>query len=302
MGAVVRAKRKRRRRSWWRGRSTRASLRLLFVFVLLGWVKYVEVDRAFYVPNDFVYVQPGELGLTHEDVNFDTSDGLRLHGWWLPAKKPARGVVVHFHGNAANITNHLPLVHWLPEAGYHLLMFDYRGYGQSEGHPTRAGTVRDGHAACNYARGRHETDGLPLFVYGQSLGGAVGVVVAAERDDVAAVVAESTFSNYRKIAAAHARRLVGSSLVARHVAGWCISEGYEPEDYVPLIAPRPLLVIVAENDGTCFPELGRELYEAARQPKEFWEAAEADHMQVLDFHGDELQRRIIGLFERATPK
>ncbi len=276
-------------------------VRLAVLLVLIGTLKLVSLDSKFYYPNQQRYDQPEQFGLAYEDVVFETRDGLRLHGWFLPAAtNDARGVVVHFHGNAANVSAHVSLVEWLPRAGYHVLMFDYRGYGKSQGTPTRAGTILDGHAALDYAYGRPEARDLPVFAYGQSLGGAVAIVAVAERNDVDAVIAESTFSTYRKIAARHAQGLVYFDVLARPLAALAISAGHDPLDVVAEISPRPLLIIAAEHDTICFPELARELYEAAEAPKSWWLAPEADHLCILLSHYEELQAQIIALFESAA--
>lgn len=256
-------------------------------------------DHAFYYPDQRTYWQPADFGLTHENVHFTADDGTRLHGWWLPARGDARGVVVHFHGNAANITNHIALTAWLPTAGYHLFMFDYRGYGRSEGRVTRAGTVQDGHAAVAWAATRAQALGLPLYAYGQSLGGAVAVVVVAERTEVAALVAESTFSGYRRIAARHGQRLLPFGPLARGIAQATVSAGFDPIDYVSKIAPRPLLVVAAEFDTVCFPDLARELFDAAGEPKSWWLVPNAGHLAILDGHERELISRITAFFSRS---
>ncbi len=285
------------RRGW---RIFKWAVRAGVVLLILGYLTLVGLDGCFYYPDNRIYLRAEELRLPYEDVRFQTGDGLTLAGWYFPAAaEPLRGTIVHFHGNAANITNHLPLVSWLPYEGFNLLMFDYRGYGQSQGRVTRAGTISDGHAALDYALSRPEVRGGPVFVYGHSLGGAVAVTVAVERPEVTAVIAESTFGSYRGIAARHARGLVFVPVLADALAALTISRGHDPIDVVARLAPRPLLVIVAENDRTCFPELGRELYEAAAQPKEFWRAPRADHLDILEHHPSELPRRIIGFCERA---
>lgn len=291
--AQLGAKKRRRRRIRW-------AIRVGVLLLLVGYLKLVGFDSKFYYPNRTLYDRPEDFGLRHEDVRFETDDGLTLSGWFLPAAGEPQGIVVHFHGNAANITAHVGLVEWLPLAGYHVLMFDYRGYGESEGRVTRAGTIRDGHAAIDCALARPEARDLPVFVYGQSLGAAVAIVVAAERPEVAAVVAESPFSSYRRIAALHARRLVFFHWLARGLAGLAISDGHDPIDVVARLAPRPLLVIAAENDTICFPDSARELYTAAGDPKEYWHVPRAEHLGILLEAREELIERVASFFERAA--
>ena len=137
--------------------------------------------------------------------------------------------------------------------------------------------------------------------YGQSLGGAVAVVVAADRPEISAVVAESPFSAYRRIAARVARRLVFSQWLANGLAALTVSAGHDPIDVVDRLPPRPLLVIVAGEDEICFPELGRELFDAASQPKDFWLAPGSEHLGIAGDHYSELIERITRFFEQATP-
>lgn len=283
---------RRQLRRWW--------LRVALLLALGGYVKFVGFDSKFYYPNQQIYLRPAELGLTCEDVYFETTDGVRLHGWLLPADTNAPlGTVIHFHGNAANVSGHIALVSWLPAAGYNVLMFDYRGYGASEGAVTRNGTIRDGHAAVDYCLSRPELRSGPIVAYGQSLGGAVATVVVAERPQVQALVIESSFSSYQRIAALHAQSLVFSGWMGRTLARALVSRGQEPIDFIARVAPRPVLIIAAENDSICFRSLARELYEAAGEPKSWWEAPGSQHLEILQDHPDELKRRILACFKAA---
>ena len=282
-----------------RRRRIRWAVRLVVLLVVVGVMKFVGLDSKFYYPDDEVYYQPSELGLKHEDVRFRSAGGVELAGWFLPAMGAAKGLVVHMHGNAANISNHVELVEWLPKAGYHVLMFDYRGYGESEGKVTRKGTINDAHAAIDYALSRPEARGLPLFVYGQSLGGAIGLVVTADRPEVVAVVAESPFSSYRRVAARHVQKLVKVGWLASIAAAMTISGGYDPIDFIDQISPRPVLIIGAEEDQICFAELARELYEAAGEPRTYWEAPGAQHLGIMEECPEELIEQVSKFFEKA---
>lgn len=294
---------KSRRASPLRRRITWA-IRLALVAFIAGAFVF-GCDNLFYHPSTRIWNQPAEFGLRHEDVYFDAADGPRLHGWFIPAQdargRPiaARGTVLHFHGNAENVTAHLVLVEWLPRRGYNVLMFDYRGYGRSQGKVTRAGTVADGNAALDYLLGRSDVDRSRIVAYGQSLGGAVAIVVAAQRPEIRAVAVESTFGSYRQIAARHLQRMTMFAGPAHGLAAGLVSKGFDPIDVVAQLAPRPLLVIAAERDAICFPELGRELFEAAGEPKKFWLADGAEHLAVFAEYPQETQDLIIEWFDAA---
>ena len=95
-------------------------------------------QQAFYYPDHADYGTPAQAGLQHEDIFFQSEDGTRLHGWFIPAQNaggliPARATIIHFHGNAQNLSAHKEAVQWLPAHGYNVFLFDYRGYGLSEG-------------------------------------------------------------------------------------------------------------------------------------------------------------------------
>ena len=171
--------------------------------LLAGWLTCAfalgSCDAVFFQPNSRFYHEPPQFGLRFEGVRFSSADGTQLHAWFLPGSAPVRGTIVFFHGNAANISNHLYAVRWLPPAGYSVLLFDYRGYGESEGFPDRASAIADGVAAIRYARGRTDVDPRRLVVYGQSLGAALAMSALAEAgtEGVRALVAESAFRSYR---------------------------------------------------------------------------------------------------------
>lgn len=275
------------------------SVRLGVLLLIVG-VFIVGLDGLFYYPSKTIHYTPDEFSLRYEDVTFETSDGLKLSGWFLPASGPPKGTVIHFHGNAENISSHVTLSTWLVWKGYNLLVFDYRGYGKSEGRVTRAGTIRDGHAALDYVLARDDVDPDRIFAFGQSLGGAVAAVVAAEREEFRAVVLDSTFSGYRRIGSRHLQKVIRFKWPADLIATAALSDDYSPIDYVARIAPRPLLVIASAEDKICFAELGRELYDAARQPKEFVLVQESQHLETVIDDIDGLQGKILQLFDRAA--
>lgn len=287
-----------KRGRWSTWRRIKWAVRLGVLFFVVG-IFIVGLDRLFYYPSDRVWATPAELRLAYEDVTFPTSDGLRLSAWFLPATGPAKGTVIHFHGNAANITNHFLTSHWLVWEGYNVLVFDYRGYGKSEGSVDRAGTIRDGHAALDYVLSRADVDPQRVFAFGQSLGGAVATVVAAERPEIRAVVLDSTFSSYRRIGSRHLQKMLLLKWPCDLIARLALSGDYEPIDYVNRIAPRPLLVIASSEDDVCFAELGRELFDRAAEPKEWLLLKQGEHLETVAENIDGVQRKIVELFERA---
>jgi fermentation-respiration switch protein FrsA (DUF1100 family) len=256
-------------------------------------------DRFFYHPTGETYDDPRSFGLAPEDVFFETSDGVRLHGWFFAADGPARGTVVHLHGNAGNVTGHFAHAAWVCEAGWNLLCFDYRGYGRSAGKVTRGGLVTDCHAAIDYAKGRPDVEAARIVVLGQSLGGSLAIVVGAQRKDLAGIAADGAFSHYRRVAWWHVRR----NPVLLVVAWWVpllMSEGYDPIACVARVAPTPLLLMHGRNDTIVPYEMAEELYAAANEPKELWLIDGVGHYEALSEHADVAQPRLLAFFDRCT--
>lgn len=264
---------------------------------MLGFI----FDRFFYHPTRTVYASPSLFGLHYEQVEFCTRDGLTLHGWYFPVQNgdKARGTVLHLHGNAGNVTGHFTHVAWLPAAGWNVLCFDYRGYGQSQGRITRKGSVLDAHAALDYLLSRDDVDGDRVVAFGQSLGGALSVVLGAERREIRGVAVDGAFDHYRKIACWHMRRhplLLWLSWSVPII----MSGNYNPVDYVKKLSPRPLLVIHGTRDRIVPVQCGRRLYDAAGEPKDIWIVEGVDHYGPLQERTQEAEAKLLAFFERCV--
>lgn len=248
-------------------------------------------DRLFYRPTQRIYAHPEDVHLAYESVFFE-SDDCRLHGWFFPAKQRAKGTVIHCHGNAGNITGHFKYVAWMPARGWNVLCFDYRGYGKSQGRPTRKDTVRDARAAIEYAGSRSDVDPSRMALFGQSLGGAIGIVAAAGRRDLCGVIIEGAFSNYRRAAHFACRQHILLWAAAPLLSRTFIHPGYDPMDSVAGIAPIPTLFITGTADRTCDPSETLELYAGAGEPKSLWAIEGGRHTAALTDTDGEGCRRI----------
>jgi len=260
-------------------------------------------DGFFYYPNGQIYGSPDELGLDFEPVSLSTRDGLKLDAWFLPAVKDRHGrpthagTVLHLHGNAGNMTGHFQHVAWLPPAGWNVLCFDYRGYGRSQGRVSRAGTVLDAHAALDYLLGRPDVDEERIVAFGQSLGGAIGIVLAAERPEIRSLACDGAFDNYRRVASWHIRRNPLLLCSAWWVPRFLMSRDHEPVECIGRISPRPVLIMHGTADQVVPVEMARSLYGAAGEPKEIWLVEGADHYDTLGEHAEEGQARLLRFFK-----
>lgn len=254
------------------------------------------VQSMFYYPDRVRYETPDALGLRYEAVQFASADGTRLSGWFIPAAsrqnpKDAKGTVVHFHGNAQNMSAHWRFVAWLPKQDFNVFVFDYRGYGESEGKPEPKGVFEDSNAALDHVRTRADVDPERLFVFGQSLGGtnAVAAVGSGNRAGVKAAAIESTFYSYSSIAS---EKLPG--------AGLLVSDDYAASKYIAAVSPIPLLLIHGTADAVIPYSHSRRLLEAAREPKRLIEVAGAAHLEPMTHRlGTTYQRALVEFFDAA---
>jgi fermentation-respiration switch protein FrsA (DUF1100 family) len=275
-----------------------ATFKKFFILFWLSWT-LLACNGLFYYPSKTIFYKPDDFGATYEDVYFKSRDGTKLNGWFLPAVGSAKGTVIHFHGNAENMTNHYLFVRWLPRDGFNLFVFDYRGYGASSGKPDRRGMVEDSMAAIGYIRHRSDVDPHRLLVFGQSLGGTLALAAVAQgsKDGVRAVVVESAFASYRSIAREKLSEFWPTWLFQWPLAWLLISDDESPLPIMNKISPVPLLVIHGDKDETVSYNQGRKLYQNASPPKEFWTVAGGHHTEAFTRYEKVYRPRLIKFFE-----
>jgi uncharacterized protein len=229
----------------------------------------------FYHPDAVRYRDVGRSRVAAEEVLFASADGTRLHGWFLHARAPRIGTVVHFHGNAQNLTSHVEFVDWLPLHGLDVFVFDYRGYGESGGTPSRGGIHADCRAALDHVRARTDVDRDRIVVFGQSLGGACAVAALADggADGVRGVALDSTFASYVDMGNA----ALGGGFLTWPLAWLLLSDDHSPADVIARLAPIPMLVVVSPLDPVVPASEGRALFAAAAEPKELVELRVGGH-------------------------
>lgn len=273
---------------------------LLRLILFLAILSLGGCSGLFFQPMSDWVQNPARQGLDYEDIVLIHPDGQRIHGWWLPsATDEVRGTVYHLHGNAQNISTHLMNVAWLPEEGYQVLLLDYRGYGLSEGDPDPAGARSDIQLGLDwlYASGRVEP---PLVVFGQSLGAALatGVLGRAENEGKGdCVILEAPFTRYQTIT----RDVMRRSWVLwpfSFIVAPLMPDEADPIDRVGGIAPRPLLVMHSIDDGIIPFEHGRELYEAADEPKTF-QRLKGGHIQSTQ--ATDVRQRLLTFMNNDCP-
>ncbi|MBI4868782.1 MAG: alpha/beta hydrolase [Candidatus Wallbacteria bacterium] len=238
----------------------------LSIFWLLGgayaamllFLLLVE-DKLVFFPDTQLTDTPRNHGAEFEDVAVTTTDAVKLHGWWIPGKW-ARVSLLFMHGNAGNISDRAENAAKLAAMGINVLLFDYRGYGKSEGHPSEAGVYLDARAMLEHLLARPEVDPSRIVYFGRSLGAAVAIELATHRTP-AALIAESPFCSIKEMAGGMFPYSLFSPFVPRH---------YDNLGRIARVA-CPTLVIHGTPDEVIPFEHGRRVFAAAPEPKQFFD-------------------------------
>ena len=202
---------------------------------------------------------PERFGLEYQEVTLTTSDGERLHGWYLPAPG-ARHTLLFFHGNAGNISHRLDSLLLFRQLGLSQLILDYRGYGRSSGRPSEAGLYRDGEAAWNYLTRELGLEPGQIVLFGRSLGGAVAVWLAA-REAPAGLIVESSFTSVPDL---------GAELYPWLPVRWLSRLRFDSRSRIAQVR-APVLVVHSRDDEIIPFAHGQALFAAANPPKRLLE-------------------------------
>ncbi len=238
------------------------------LFLMLRWFEHSQV----YHPDRKLTATGAELGRRFEDVRFAASDGVELNGWFFPAdtnSPRARLVMLICHGNAGNISHRLDLCQALLQTGVSVFVFDYRGYGRSQGRPSEEGTYRDAQAACESLR-RKGFSGSNVIAFGESLGGAVASELAL-REPLGGLILQSAFTNIPDI---------GAELFPWLPVRLLARIRYDTLNKLPRLK-LPVLVMHSRSDEIIPFRHGERNFAAANAPKLFWELP-GEHNDALD--------------------
>lgn len=209
------------------------------------------------LPGRQIDATPRQIGLNYEPVTLTAKDGVKITGWFVPVEQP-RATLLFCHGNAGNISHRLDSLRLFHELGLAVFIFDYRGYGESEGEPSEAGFYRDAETAWRYLNETRKLPASEILLFGRSLGGAVAAYLA-EHHHAMGLVLESTFTSVPEMAAALYPWLPARAIVRYR---------YDTLSRLPNIE-MPVLIIHSPEDEIIPYAQGRALYAQVRDPKYF---------------------------------
>ena len=238
----------------------------LIAYVMVVLVAMWGENQLIFIPFNSTVGDWQPEGLEFEDAEFQAADGTKLHGWYVPAENPS-AVVLFCHGNAGNITFRSDLMLAMQQqVGATILVFDYRGYGRSEGSPDEQGVLQDARAARSWLAKRTGVAEKEIVLMGESLGGGVAVDLAA-KDGARALVLEDTFTSLPDMAAYHYWWLPVRLLMRSRLDSLSLIGQYH----------GPLLMAHGDADSIVPIEYAQRLFAAANEPKKFFVQPGADH-------------------------
>ena len=232
---------------------------VFLAYTILAMALYFMQSSFLYSPVRPIHYNPADINLPFENVVFETNDRLKLTAWFIPAEN-ARFTVLFCHGNGGNMTHRLDTINILNELGLNCLIFDYRGYGASEGKPSETGTYRDVEAAYKWLTKKKKISPENIILFGRSLGGSIAAYLAT-KVEARALIIESSFTSYIDI---------GKKFYPYMPVRLAARFSYPTIDYVRSVH-MPVLIIHSRNDEVIPFEFGLMLYAAANEPKEFIE-------------------------------
>ncbi len=272
-------------------------MRLLWTLLAIVLAVPAAVLLAFWAgQRSLMYVPSGDVGTpddaglsTAESVRLRTDDGLDLGAWFASAAStPARGTVIVFNGNAGNRSYRGTLGARFVQAGFSVLLFDYRGYGDNPGSPSEEGLAADARAARQYLATRPDVDQARVIYFGESLGAGVAVGLALERPP-AALILRSPFSSVVDVGRFHYPWLPVS---------WILKDRFPSIERVPRIT-SPVLLIAGDRDRIVPVSQTRALFDAAREPKDLLVLPGADHNDEELVEGPTMIARVVAFVDGA---
>jgi pimeloyl-ACP methyl ester carboxylesterase len=280
-------------------------LRVLLLLIV-GFIAFVMLfeDRFIYFPSKYpegdwdvenLRAHDGEVFPQIENVWMTTSDNVRIHGWYCTPQKslngqissiPTQMTLLWFHGNASNITSRYDVIRNLMALPVAVFIIDYRGYGRSEGSPSEQGLYNDSRAAWDYLTNTRSIPARNIVIFGDSLGGAVAIDLAAKVDP-AGLIVQSAFTSISDMAGE----------VMPFVPRFILRTKMDSINKIGRVH-CPKLFIHSPNDEMVPYRFGRKLFDAASEPKQFYEVAGASH-NTIDLIGGRAYYNTIGNFIRT---
>lgn len=292
-------------------------MHLAFKVVLYAVLVVISLDAFIFYMNSHpprypVYIHPSKFGLEYEDVSFGATDGVRLKGWFINGNgKGELPTLIICHGLGAARSDFTEIAAGLSRGGYNVLLFDFRGHGESDKKASSFGYLEQNDliGALRYVKSRGDVDYNKIGVYGFSMGGAVAILVASKTEEIKAIIADSSYTSLKE----QGKRLFKDSFLPSFLflppLVWMYelffhvdAEEVSTVDAVGKISPRGLMIIGGGADEQMPSSDAMQLFAAAKEPKELWLIPGAVHGGTIYMSGDEYGKRILRFLDRYIKK
>lgn len=262
---------------------------------------FLQCSSLYYHPTKKTYFTPKQMGFSYTSEMIQTKDHVKINVWKIKNQKveTPKAVILQFHGNGQNMSSHFLSLVWLVNHGYELIVFDYRGYGESEGEPDPDDNIEDSKLVLDLALKEANDQGVKLIVYGQSLGGAIAMRSLAEwegKQNVVLLCIDGSFASYRKVAKQTMNHVMFPPI--GNLFAWLFHDATSPKDSIPSLAPIPMLVIHGTEDTVVFFENGKEIFGLAGEPKVFWEIRGGGHVDWMGLGQSKFAKDFLLLLNR----
>lgn len=258
---------------------------------------YFYQTRLIFRPEAQLTIRPEILNIQYKEVWIPTTSSAKLHGWWLPRSKShgkdADRVLLYLHGNAQNIGGNLENAYRYQQMGFSVLLFDYRGYGLSDGpFPSESQVYEDAAAAWAYLTQTKQIPATSIWLFGHSLGGAVAIDLAQKHPDIAGLIIESSFSSMGEtIKSTGQYNMVPVDLL--------LTQQFKSVEKVPHLT-MPVLYIHGLEDSLVPADMSQVLYDASPEPKSLWFVPDADHDNVGSIAGVQYFEMVKSFIEQSN--
>ena len=287
---------------------------LALTYVSTGLLLALRQRHLIYRPAPELSMQPDapDFNLPYEEVWIPIAGSQeRLHGWWIPTPTPQENfavlpeeptnilaspkVMLYLYGVGRNMGdyNYLARVSAFRQLGFSVLVFDYRGYGLSEGDfPNESQVYQDSQAAWDYLRDVRQIPPEQIVIYGESLGGAIALDLANRHPEAGGLIIQSSFTTM-------ADAIGHRSLLQLFPIDWLLTERFDSLSKVRSLQV-PVLFLHGSDDSVVPPEMSQQLYEAALEPKQVFVISGADHVRIYQ-PGEQSYLKAIQRFVESLP-
>lgn len=237
----------------------------------------------FFPPSDLI-ATPSQVNLRYEEVWLPVSTG-KIHGWWIPTSNSEAPVILYFHGNGSNIGDCVNRALRFHQIGLSVMLIDYRGYGKSSGpFPNESLVYEDAKTAFNYLTQTRKIAPQNIFLFGESLGGAIAIETAVRYPNIAGIIVESTFTSIRAV-------IDEEKLYPLFPIDLILTQRFDSLSKMRSLKV-PILFFHGIADKTIPAKMSQQLYNAAPEPKQLLLVPEADHNNVALVGGIEYLQTI----------